>query len=186
MKISEISNLYFEFDLYTKQECQTMLWHISNLVQTNYTVKLDGMYHEKGSSMKSQDLVVDKSTKWIFEKVKNYLSKKLDIVWLDDPHAVFRQYGPGDYFLEHRDHIDSKNADQRYFTITVQLSDPSEYTGGTVVVDRTRSVSKTIGSSALWGTNVVHEVKNIERGIRNSLIFFVSSKHIAINKTSLI
>lgn len=186
MRIPQLSNYFFEFDLYTPEECSIILLYKENLSPTNYTIKLEDKFYEHGCSMKSQDLTENLSNSWIFEKLQNYLSSKLDLVWLSKPHAVFREYTEGDFFLEHKDNVDKTGADPRYFTVAVQLTDPLEYTGGTVIVNKDRSISKSIGSAALWGSNVVHEVKNIESGIRTSLIFFVSSKHIAINKTSLI
>ena len=130
--------------------------------------------------MKSQNLVENENTEWIFKKLTDKLNNKLTVQWINNPHGVFRYYEKGDYFLEHTDAVDKVDADPRYFTVTVQLSDSDKYTGGEVVVDRKHTVGKKIGTAALWGVDIVHEVKNISKGARNSLVFFVSSKHIKI------
>ena len=52
-----------------------------------------------------------------------------------------------------------------------------------VIINESKYLSRDIGSIFLWGTNVSHEVTPIEMGIRNSLIFFVSEKHIKPRKT---
>ena len=181
-----IKDLFLEFDLYSAEECTKILVFRKNLVDTNYTIKLEDKFYDKGCSMKSQDLEYNKETKWIFDKLKDYISSSLNVEWLENPHAVFRQYSSGDYFYEHKDNVDKTGADPRYFTVTVQLNNSDEYIGGDVIVDRKNIVDRKIGSAAIWGSNIIHEVKNIDFGIRNSLIFFVSSKHINFNKKSVI
>ena len=100
---------------------------------------------------------------------------------MNNPHGVFRDYKKGDYFLEHNDRVDKVGAEKRYFSATIQLSHPSEYSGGDVIVDRKHTISKEIGSTTLWGTNLVHEVKTITEGSRNSLVFFASESHLKPN-----
>ena len=62
--------------------------------------------------MKSQDLIDNRDTKWIYDKLADYLTKKLKIEWVENPHAVFRLYEKGDYFLEHTDNVDKPNERQ--------------------------------------------------------------------------
>ena len=181
MNLNTIINSYLEFSLFNREECKKILENISNLQFTNYSIKLGKKFYEKGSSMKSQDLVDNSNTGWIFEKLKFKLSNEFDIEWLSNPHGVFRYYTKGDYFLEHKDNVNKSGSDPRYFTVTVQLSEPSEYIGGDVIVEKVNKINKNIGSATLWGSNLIHEVKNIEKGTRNSLVFFISSKHLLFN-----
>lgn len=186
MTLDQLQNIILEYKVFTEDECNRILTFKRDLVDTNYTIKLDGKFYEKGCSMKSQDLLCSEDTEWVFSKIKNLIETKLNVNCVANPHAVFRNYTEGDYFLEHRDNVDKTGADPRYFTVTVQLSDTDDYTGGDVIADRVYTINRHIGSAAIWGSNVIHEVKNISKGVRNSLIFFVSSKHIKLNKTNLI
>lgn len=179
-------DLFIEFDLFSADECKNILPHSNNLEFTNYSIKLKNKFTENGSSMKSQDLVENETTQWIFDKLTKKLTDVINIKWSANPHGVFRNYTKGDFFLEHKDNVDKTGADPRYFTVTVQLSESTGYSGGEVIVDRKHTVSKKIGSATLWGSNVVHEVKNITEGTRNSLVFFVSSKHIKTEIKSLL
>lgn len=181
MNLNTVINSYIEFNLFTKKECKKILENINNLQFTNYSIKLGKKFYENGSSMKSQDLVDNINTKWIFDRLKSKLSNEFDIKWILNPHGVFRYYTVGDYFLEHKDNVNKSGADPRYFTVTVQLSEPEEYVGGDVIVEKVNKISKNIGSATLWGSNLIHEVKNIKKGIRNSLVFFISSKHLLFN-----
>ena len=181
-----LRDLFLQFNLFTADECKKILSFNDNLEFTNYTIRLENKFVENGSSMKSQDLINNKDTKWIFDKVTNYLSNELDIIWKENPHGVFRYYEKGDYFLEHKDNVDKTGSDPRFFTITTQLTPSDKYIGGDVVVDRKNVIDRKIGSAALWGSNIVHEVKNIQEGSRNSLVFFISSKHITLKTKTLI
>lgn len=186
MTVNEIQNTFLEFKLYSDAECDKILEYVENLEDTNYTIKLDNKFYERGCSMKSADLVVNESTQWIFDKVKEKIQNLFEVEWIDNPHAVFRRYVPGDYFLEHKDNVDKTGADRRYFTVTVQLSSYNDYSGATVTVNRNTRISKHRGMAAIWGSNVPHEVSILTTGSRTSLIFFVSSKHIKFNTNSLI
>lgn len=184
-----LRELYLEFNLFTPDECKKILSYNDSFEFTNYTIKLGKKFFKNGSSMKSQDLVDNSDTKWIFNKLANYLTKKLEIEWNTNPHAVFRLYEKGDYFLEHTDNVDKPNERkgiQRFFTVTVQLTTSENYIGGDVVIDRKHIANRKIGSAALWGSNIIHEIKNIQEGFRRSLVFFVSSKNIRITTKTLI
>ena len=186
MTPNEAQNLFLELNLFSKDECNEILKFLQGLEDTTYVVKLGSQSYENGCSMKSADLIQTEETQWIFDKVKNYISSKLNVEFTANPHAVFRRYVEGDYFLEHRDHINKDGADKRYFTVSVQLTPDNEYEGGNVKVNQRTIVNKNLGSAAIWGSNILHEVSILTKGSRTSLIFFVSSKHIKFNNSSLI
>ena len=183
MKINQLDNFYLESSLFSKKECNDIIKYITDLQDTIYTVRIDNKFIEKGCSLKSQDLQYNTETSWIFQKVMSVISNNIDIEWINNPHAIFRNYTKGDFFVKHKDNVDSKVADKRYLTVSIQLSDSNDYVGGDVIVNESKYLSREIGSIFLWGTNVPHEVTPIEMGIRNSLIFFVSEKHIKPKKT---
>lgn len=171
--------------LFSSIECNEILKYISDLQDTVYTVRVDGKFIEDGCSLKSQDLEYNNDTKWIFDKIQEHISKNFDWTWISPPHAIFRNYTSGSFFVKHKDNVDSPTADKRYLTVSIQLSDSQNYIGGDIIVNETEKLSREIGMTFLWGTNVPHEVTKIEKGERNSLIFFVTEKHIEIKKSLL-
>jgi hypothetical protein len=183
MKLNQLDNFYFESSLFTKEECNDIIQYITDLQDTVYTVKIDNIFTEKGCSLKSQDLEYNENTNWIFDRVIDVINDHLEVNWIDKPHAIFRNYSSGDFFVKHKDNVDSRVADKRYLTVSIQLTESDGYVGGDVIINETQKLSREIGSIFLWGTNVPHEVTPIETGIRNSLIFFVSEKHIKQRKT---
>ena len=183
MKLNELDNFYFQSSLFSKEECNDIIKYITNLQDTVYTVRIDDSFIEEGCSLKSQDLEYNSETNWIFDRVIDLINNHLEINWIDKPHAIFRNYTSGDFFVKHKDNVDSRVADKRYLTVSIQLSESNDYVGGDVIINESKYLSREIGSIFLWGTNVPHEVTPIEMGIRNSLIFFVSEKHIKPIKT---
>jgi hypothetical protein len=183
MKLNELDNFYFQSSLFSKEECNDIIKYITNLQDTVYTVRIDDAFIEEGCSLKSQDLEYNSETNWIFDRVIDVINNHLEVNWIDKPHAIFRNYTSGDFFVKHKDNVDSRVADKRYLTVSIQLSDSNDYVGGDVIINESKYLSREIGSIFLWGTNVPHEVTPIEMGIRNSLIFFVSEKHIKPIKT---
>ena len=178
MKLNELDNFYFQSSLFSKEECNEIIQYITDLQDTVYTVKIDNTFTEKGCSLKSQDLEYNENTNWIFDRVIDIINDHLEVEWVDKPHAIFRNYTKGDFFIKHKDNVDSRVADKRYLTVSIQLSDYNDYVGGDVIINESKYLSRDIGSIFLWGTNVPHEVTPIQMGIRNSLIFFISEKHV--------
>lgn len=182
MKINQLDNFYIQEEIFTQSECNEILQYMTELQQTVYTVKIDNQFIEEGCSLKSQDLEYNQNTKWIYDKVKSYISENVECNWIGEPHGVFRNYSENDFFIKHKDNVDSSIADKRYLTVSIQLSSPTDYIGGDVIINDENKLNRTQGNTILWGTNVPHEVTKIKKGFRNALIFFVSSKHIEPNK----
>ena len=186
MNLHQINNYSTQEIIFSSEECNTMLKYMTELQQTVYSVRINDEYTEVGCNLKSQDLEYTKETKWIFDRVKKFVSKNIQCRWIGEPHAVFRNYTQRDFFIKHTDRVDNPNADKRHLTVSVQLSASSEYEGGTIVIHGTTEISKVRGNTALWGTDVVHEVIQLEAGSRNALVFFISDKHIEAIKTNLL
>jgi len=123
---------------------------------------------------------------WLWNEIQKLISSNLGDSYSVYSRVTILKYTKGDYFLEHKDDVDKTGSDPRFFTVTIQLTPSDKYIGGDVVVDRKNIIDKKIGSAALWGSNIIHEVKNIQEGSRNSLVFFISSKHITLKTKTLI
>ena len=122
-----------------------------------------------------------------------------DITEIDGGNIQYTQYGEGHYYHWHQDHdIDSfykpqmvpnfaenQHQDQimiqgeyvRKLSFTVQLSDPSEYTGGEVqFMDNsggTFFAPKPRGTMIVFDSRVKHRVRKVKSGMRKSLVGWV-------------
>jgi len=177
-----LANFYTQEKIFTSEECSSILKYMTELQQTVYTVKIDGKYTKEGCSLKSQHLEYSENTKWIYDKVKSYIGKNVECEWINEPNGIFRKYSIGDFFVRHNDKVDKIGAYKRYLTVSIQLTPSDNYLGGDVIINEETYLSRNIGNTMMWGINVPHEVTKIEKGFRNVLVFFVSTKHLKLVK----
>jgi len=96
-------------------------------------------------------------------------------------------YNPGDHVGWHNDLMDVRAAKSnpkyadlktnRKLSMTVMLSDPSEYTGGEFVFDPIIKLNDKVegkGTVALFTCHSQHKVEEITSGIRNILFIFIT------------
>ena len=120
-------------------------------------------------------------------KVDNIRSSK--ICWLyanDDLDWVFRlnegfQFtnykAPGDKYGKHIDR--SQNMIVRKLSLSIQLTDPKEYEGGELYIyegDKGEKMKQGQGDLILFPSYMLHEVKPVTKGERNSLVCWVTGK----------
>jgi predicted 2-oxoglutarate/Fe(II)-dependent dioxygenase YbiX len=90
--------------------------------------------------------------------------------------TMFIQYNKGDYFEEHKDVVYKENNDDiRVYTFIIQLSDENDYKGGTLLVEG-NPMSKKIGNSILFKSNLSHELLEVSEGKREILVSMFTKK----------
>lgn len=87
--------------------------------------------------------------------------------------AIVNLYGTGGYFARHRDDYALEDHwVKRYKTLIVQLSNPTTYVGGDLLVDDV-PIDRTVGNVAYFNSSVYHELTEITKGERYSLIIWL-------------
>ena len=125
----------------------------------------------------------DDDTSWmynrIFEKAKqlNGQSYQYDITGIEEQ----MYYNTYDSSLNHHFgwHVDSghRTPYPRKLTVVVQLTDPDTYDGGTLEIrtpDQPIPVPKHLGSIVIFPSYRIHRVTPITRGVRNTVVAFVT------------
>ena len=80
----------------------------------------------------------------------------------------FATYNVGDFYGLHKDADETNN---RILSVSVQLSDPSEYKGGNLIFDYDRHpIENKQGSMIIFPSNLYHEVEPVTKGTRYSLV----------------
>lgn len=103
------------------------------------------------------------------------------------PEIQLLRYEPGYFFAKHRDVLRTSNGlhykdnllgSYRSFTLSIQLTDPSEYEGGEMVVykDNELTLKKNKGSYMLFPSMTLHEAKEVTKGVREALTCWFYSK----------
>lgn len=92
------------------------------------------------------------------------------------------QYKTGHYYKEHMDCFLANIKSQRKLSITVQLSDASEYEGGEFMFTKDintpdQKLLKEKGRIIVFPSFIYHEVKPITQGIRHSLVGWYEGNH---------
>ncbi len=178
---------FYHAQLFTSDEINKILNHMEEPTDTSYPVYMDGKYNDVGCKMQSSDLKWNSNIDWFFIKLSNWINTlNTGIKLVSPPHAVFRKYVVGDFFIKHTDQPPSPNP-KRYMSVCIQLSNESEYEGGDVYVyakDNKEHISKKVGYTYGFGIKVPHEVTPITKGTRKSLTIFISENH--IKRTSLL
>jgi PKHD-type hydroxylase len=120
-------------------------------------------------------------TKWVFERLADVVSKmnakhfRFDLTGFGEPLQLtnYDQSENGMYGW----HQDYGGGVSRKLSVTVQLTDPSEYEGGNLQIMTTgqpQNVRKQRGLIALFPSYVLHQVTPVTQGSRQSLVVWVS------------
>jgi PKHD-type hydroxylase len=86
---------------------------------------------------------------------------------------------PSGKYGKHVDCSGSGVTPSRKLSITIQLTDPNEYEGGELVLydsEKPTMMDKEQGSLIVFPSYVLHEVKPVTKGERNSLVCWVTGK----------
>jgi len=128
-------------------------------------------------------LPYDNDTKWLYDKCMNYLVKANSKKWNfhitnNKEHLQFTEY-KGALTDDNQGHYDwhldmGKNkASTRKISMSIQLSDESEYEGGDLEFMMSRTINKapkTKGTIIFFPSYLLHRVTRVTSGTRNSLV----------------
>lgn len=126
---------------------------------------------------------------WLYEKLMNMIMEANNAIWHFDLHSLtdFIQYteyyaDKGGHYTWHQD-IGPGEMSKRKISITVQLSDPSEYEGGDLELFRGGNIEEAIkapkgkGVVFIFPSYMMHRVTKITKGTRRSFVLWVGGEH---------
>jgi PKHD-type hydroxylase len=128
---------------------------------------------------------------WLYEKLMKYAKDANDRMWNFDlisaPENIqYTEYhaSDGGEYGWHQD-IGPDELSARKISITVQLSDDSEYEGGDLLFwmggnsleENTLLASKGKGTVVIFPSYMVHAVKPVTKGIRKSFVLWLGGGH---------
>ena len=118
-----------------------------------------------------------------YNQIENYILN-------DNYQLQFCEYGPGAWFKKHQDTYLSMNqrtafVDTRKISMTIQLSDDQDYTGGDVIITIKRTetgsqgypISRQQGDAIVFPSYFNHQVNQINSGKRYSLVVWAHGPH---------
>ena len=168
--------------LLTRKDCDNIL----SLVSRRFSFHPSSLYWNSSShnnkkvqsTKKTKDCYVSGSR--VFELLKKPL-QKLNVKSFPENDCVIIKYEKGSYFKKH---IDGNSKSERTLTIMIQLSDAHEYDGGELVTysnDKPTICSKELGNVILIDSTKPHEVLEITKGTRYSLVIWLYAENLKQN-----
>ena len=129
----------------------------------------------------------NEESNWIYDKL-TYITKKINSMYFN--YDLFGFIEPMQYSIyddsnngHYRWHVDRASvginapAAFRKLSISIQLSDSSEYDGGDLIITESshnKIINKDIGIVAHFPSYVLHQVAPVTRGTRKSLVAWVA------------
>ena len=128
-------------------------------------------------------LYPDDNLDWVFRKITDIVLNLNDRFFQFDLHGLneglqFTNYkAPSNKYGKHIDR--SVNSLIRKLSLSIQLTDPKEYEGGELFLyedEKGTEMKKEQGTLVLFPSYMLHEVKSVTKGERNSLVAWVTGK----------
>lgn len=126
---------------------------------------------------------------WLYEKLMNMVIEANNAIWHFDLHSLtdYIQYteyyaDKGGHYNWHQD-IGPGEMSKRKISVTVQLSDPSEYEGGDLEYfkggdpEKADKAPKGKGVVFIFPSYMMHRVTKLTKGTRRSFVLWVGGEH---------
>ena len=186
--------MIYQEKIFTHEECKTIIEY-----HKKYT-ELEGWFPSKnidGQRIKDNhnlmayevyNILNNKETAWFFAKLFNWFSKVSGIKINETnklPMCTLHRYTIGDHFAKHIDL--AKGYEDRRYNLGIQLNE--EYEGGEYVTwgddGNEILIPKESGTALAYHCRVEHEIKEITKGERWSIVMPITKYNI-IEKKSFI
>ena len=165
--------------LFTKEECEKIIkiGKKKEFIKATTKSKSD-IRKGKISWLYSTD-----NLEWLFRKITDVvldLNKRyfgFDIFSMNEGLQFTNYKAPSDKYGKHVDK--ALNINVRKLSISIQLTDPKEYEGGELYLyedDKGILMDKKQGTLIMFPSYMLHEVKPVTKGERNSLVTWVTGK----------
>jgi len=187
--------MIYQEKIFTKEECDTIIGysHIYKNTKGHFIDKvdvIDNRLQSKHGKLSYNVYVIlnDEITEWFFNKLQNWFSTVSGIELNKNEKmqsCTLHCYKIGDKFPIHVDLM--REFTSRRYNLGIQLNDT--YEGGEYIcIDNNKNeilISKEVGTSVAYYCTVPHEIKEITKGERWSIVLPLT-KNIIIEKKELI
>jgi PKHD-type hydroxylase len=167
--------------IFTKQECEEII-RIGESKQLEVGTFANGRDHKDTRDSKISWLAPEDG-QWIYERVigiTNEANQKLfgfNIYGFNERFQFTKYEAPSGNYSKH---VDSRpGSPVRKISLTIQLSDPTTYEGGELILHAGNDpyiVPKEQGLVAVFPSYILHEVRPITTGTRYSLVAWVTGE----------
>lgn len=164
--------------VFTTEECRRLVAEFAPRLQPALVETLDEQQSTGIRRSSAVFVAPGESTRWIFERLSSHIREVNDAVY---GFAVsqfregfqFTRYEVGEFYKPHLD-IGPGRLAERKLSLTVQLSEATDYTGGELVIHPDFVASKEQGTMTVFPSFMCHDVRPVETGVRYSLVAWLA------------
>ena len=180
-------NYYYYSEGFTKEELDIIDKGTSILKQDKAVTAGGG--DDSVRSSKIRWIPQDNEWWWLYEKLSGYITTANKSLWNFDLKSIPEQIQFTEYYATEKGHytwhqdIGPGILSKRKISITVQLSDPSEYEGGVLEMwsggnqDTAINAYKGVGSVFIFPSYMMYRVTPVTKGVRKSFVLWVGGSH---------
>jgi PKHD-type hydroxylase len=172
---------YSQKPLFLKEECKKIV-EMGNSSKFDYQKFGTGQLDFTIFNAKRSYLFPNDDTNDIYQKIGNTIVEQNQKIW----NFNLFDFGEPIKFMEYNEYMTGHAAMHtdlahhgvtrfRKLTIIIQLTDKSEYEGGELILqhyEKPYIMPKTQGTIIIFPSFLLHEVKPVTKGVRNSLVAF--------------
>ena len=177
--LDKFSNYAYWEKVFTKEECEKII----KIAKDKGFIK--GTTKNKSDVRQSKIcwLYADDDLDWVFRKITDIVLNlnerffKFDIFGLNEGLQFTNYKAQSDKYGKHIDRVPDSVI--RKLSLSIQLTDPKEYKGGELFLyedEKGTEMKKEQGTLILFPSYILHEVKPVTKGERNSLVSWVTGK----------
>ena len=177
--LDKVNSYAFWEKVFTPEECEKII----KIAKNKGLIK--GLTKSKTDVRKSKItwLYASDDLDWVYRRITDIVLNLNDRFFQFDLHGLneglqFTNYkAPSDKYGKHIDR--ANNLIIRKLSLSIQLTDPKEYEGGELYLyedDKGLEMKKEQGTLVLFPSYILHEVKPVTKGERNSLVSWVTGK----------
>ena len=180
---------YYYKNVFSKEDCDRVIEQCSMLSQIDATVGNPVSSQEVNKSIRTSSISwvpTEESYQWIYRKCtdlvnianKEFFNYNLD--YIEDLQFTKYDSSTNSFYGKHHDIAQvNKGSYYRKLSFTIQLNDPSSYSGGDLILNdgsKPSIIKRDLGEITLFPSYVLHEVTPVTAGIRNTLVGWVCGK----------
>jgi len=178
-ELDQVNFYAFLKNAFSKEECQTII----DIAKNKGLIKGKTKAESDIRNSKISWLYPSDNMDWVFRRCTDIVTNlnneffKFDLHGFNEGFQFTNYTTPGGKYGRHVDK--SINGVIRKISISIQLTDPTEYEGGELYLyedDKGTLMDKTQGTLIMFPSYVLHEVMPVTKGERNSLVTWVTGK----------
>jgi len=185
--IDRVHSYAYQKKVFTKEECEKIISLTKNTnLSEGQIVNKNNLPDIKLPDIRTSKICwinCDEETKWIFSKMINCVfnlnSKyfQFNISGMYEGLQFTNYKSPNGKYAKHIDRVLDRPV--RKLSVSIQLTDPNNYEGGELYVydnNKGTVMEKEQGDLVMFPSYMLHEVKPVTKGERNSLVAWITGE----------